>query len=582
MLAVGGARGRRGDASGRLLVTGAAAALAAGMLLSGMLVGGGAATAAAPAPAATPRSSAIAVVVPITVPATDRGLLSAAVLGEFTATNPAGLLTRQLDAVTGSAATIAVDPMIVESIRVLGDEAPASARAWLARLVALPNESFLLQYADADATLFTQSDAGALLAPTTRATTEDPTADAPGASPTPTPTANDDATDADPVFAPDLDGIVWPRAGTVAATDLDRLDATALVLGAVDVASPASVGGVVDVGGRRALVIEPTASAALLDAARATTDADWDAAIAIAVDAVRAAIAAQPDGTGTVVLGLDRLAAAGAPRLAAAISAIAGAVPVGTTPLASLVDPSTGARTAELVPGAQPPERIAGINRLLGAERAVAGFATAVDDPAVLTTARRLATLAIGSVAWATRDDWGSAVDASIATADELLSSVRIIESSSLFLADRSRLPVAIQNDGPQPVTLLVSADARTGLLDVDSTPVEVVVPAGSQATVEFEATAVSNGSVLVTVTMVSPTGVAIGTPASAEVNVQAGWETPIVVGIGAAFVVLLIFGVIRTVRRYRRRVAEAAAEDAADAPAVPPALPPTEDAPHG
>src|SRR5690606_10561431 len=67
-----------------------------------------------------------------------------------TLTGPFGALTRQLDAVAGTPAVIALDPMILASIRVLGSSAPESARQWLARLGALSNEVFLLAYGDAD------------------------------------------------------------------------------------------------------------------------------------------------------------------------------------------------------------------------------------------------------------------------------------------------------------------------------------------------------------------------------------------------------------------------------------------------
>ncbi|HAN26073.1 MAG TPA: hypothetical protein DCP95_16120, partial [Microbacterium ginsengisoli] len=61
-----------------------------------------------------------------------------------------GLLDAELTAVAGTAAVLAVDPAVVASIRVLGSSAPASARAWLQRLMTLPNERFALQYGDAD------------------------------------------------------------------------------------------------------------------------------------------------------------------------------------------------------------------------------------------------------------------------------------------------------------------------------------------------------------------------------------------------------------------------------------------------
>jgi hypothetical protein len=54
-------------------------------------------------------------------------------------------------------------------------------------------------------------------------------------------------------------------------------------------------------------------------------------------------------------------------------------------------------------------------------------------------------------------------------------------------------------------------------------------------------------------VSLASSTGQAIGAPISAEVNVQAGWETPIVVIIAALVVIVFAGGIVRTVIRRRR-----------------------------
>lgn len=561
MLAVSGSRVRhRRTASARTRV---AAILALSIVaVVGAAIGPMAVAASvvdAIAPSATDATASVAVIVPITVPAGDRGVISTEALTEYTAVSPPGLLTRQLDAVDGTSATLAVDPMIAESIRALGSAAPATAKAWLERLESLPNERFALPYADADVTLFTQSTADAVLEPTGFAGIESVTA-TPTATATPTPTSStngaiDDATtESATSTATTVDDIVWARSGTVAADDLSKLAASTVILGDADVVDAAAVGGVADIDAQRVLVVDADASTAVAAAAHAADDATFTTAVATAVDAVGDAIAAQDADGAVVVLAMPRLEASNASRLAATITAVLAGTGATSTGLSPLVASTRDAPDADLIPGAQSSDRLDEVNRLLGAEHATAGFATAVATPALLLDDRRLRTLALGSVGWVGRDDWSTAIDTSLARVDTLLDSVRVIESSSLFLADRSRLPVAIQNDGTQAVTLLVSADARTGLLDVDGDSVEVVVPAGSQATAEFDATAVSNGSVLVTVTMTSPSGVPIGTPASAEVNVQAGWETPVVAAFGAAVVVLLCFGVVRTVRRHRAR----------------------------
>lgn len=576
MLAVRGSRAR-----GRRLWRAVAAAIA--LATSAALAGttGAAAVAATPAPAVTLAGPVdILVLVPITAPADTGGLLSAEALAEYTATEPPGLLSRQLDAVAGTRAVLAVDPMILASIRVLGSAAPESARQWLARLDALANERVALPYADADPALFARSSAHGLPGPGGFAFAIDPAffADTPAEQPTPTPapstappepTPDPDQppaipTDAEAVeLAGSLDEVLWPRPGTLDEADLALLSPRLLVLTEADLTDAGLAAGLATVEGARALVVDTAVSEAVSSAAR-VQDAgeDWTLAASAAVDALAAAVvarrAAQPGSAdpALVVIGLDRLAAAGSPRLAAAIAALTAVDGVRVTGLSALLGTGRAAPEAALAPTApEEADRIAELDRRLRAEAAAGWFATAVEDPAAITDPERLATLALGSQAWTARDDWPAAVGESVARVDALLASVRVVESNSLFLADRSRLPVAIQNDSAHPVTLLVTAEPRTSLLDIDKAPVRVVVPAQSQATVDFEATAVSNGTVLVTVRMTSPAGVAIGTGATVGVNVQAGWETPLVAAAALALVALLLFGIVRTIRRHRASV---------------------------
>ncbi len=93
-------------------------------------------------------TGALGLVAPLTAPAQSTGLLTSTELAELTA--PDGELRAQHDAVSGSAAILAVDPAIVAAIRVLGTSAPASATRWLADLLQLPNSRFALQFGDAD------------------------------------------------------------------------------------------------------------------------------------------------------------------------------------------------------------------------------------------------------------------------------------------------------------------------------------------------------------------------------------------------------------------------------------------------
>ncbi|MGV8851976.1 MAG: sortase, partial [Rhodoglobus sp.] len=141
------------------------AAVALGLGLSLAASGASAVTDPVTVPAITTASAAtqVAIIAPLTVPTGSGGLISAELLAEYTGTS--GLLTRQLDAVAGKPVAVAVDPMILASIRVLGTSAPQSARAWLQRLSLIGNEVVPLPYANSDPTLATQSGQSSMLEP---------------------------------------------------------------------------------------------------------------------------------------------------------------------------------------------------------------------------------------------------------------------------------------------------------------------------------------------------------------------------------------------------------------------------------
>jgi hypothetical protein len=97
----------------------------------------------------------IAVIVPLSVSAGASGILTSAELAATTA--PGGYLQRVLSSVTGTAATLAIDPMLIASIRLLGSDAPPSALVWLDSLANVTNDTFALSYADSDITVALQA-----------------------------------------------------------------------------------------------------------------------------------------------------------------------------------------------------------------------------------------------------------------------------------------------------------------------------------------------------------------------------------------------------------------------------------------
>ena len=192
-------------------------------------------------PSTANHATRLAIVAPITAPTQSIGLIGADVLAAYTA--PGGLLERQLDQAIGRRVTLAIDPMILASIRILGSSAPLSAVQWLDRLDEATNETFALSYADSDIAATSQAGSAEPLAPTSFAIDPGLFAAPEQPTPTPTPTPSDSATPTPspstvpipPLPTPEslvdwdytLSGVAWPGEDTVSENDLSHFGAAA-------------------------------------------------------------------------------------------------------------------------------------------------------------------------------------------------------------------------------------------------------------------------------------------------------------------------------------------------------------------
>lgn len=538
-----------------------------------LALGPAALPAGAAAAAEAPGVVQLAIAVPLVVPEGTAGLLSAETLAQYT--SPLGLLSRQLDSVIDRPVAIGVDPAVIASIRILGTDAPSSATDWLDRLEGATNETFALAWSDADITLATQAGYPTIPGPESLDFAVDPALFAPvTAEPetTPTPTPTTDPVDPDEPVIPtlptteelldwpySLTGIAWPRDDTVVTADLASISATGddtTILSSGNVSAGAATGSVATVGNETVLVSDAGISAALRTAAGSLNVEDWRSAVTSLGEAVSAWGA--PRAGATAFATMDRSRLIGGSRLADTIDAL------NADPGIALVSMSDalGTRSAEaaLVDQPQPEESVTRVQRMLASEIADRDFATVAADPAAITSERRLLLLALLSASWTTSPEgWAAAVDDYLSDSRELRDSVHVVAGSSFtFIADRAGLPIAVNNDLDQAVTVYIDLRPQTAQLAVGDTPVELVLEPNSQARGDVPVQAISNGEVRVSVTLTSPTGVVIGDVTSADINVQAGWETPVVVVLAVLVVAFFGFGIVRNiVVRRRRRAAD-------------------------
>ncbi|WP_419817920.1 DUF6049 family protein [Glaciibacter flavus] len=509
----------------------------------------------------------MAVVRPITAPPAATGVLSADDLTKLT--RPGGILTRQLDGVTGREVAVGIDPMIIASIRVLGTAAPTSATDWLARLASLPNETFALGYADADPSTQAQAGYPALLAPTSLAYAIDAenfpagatstTNATPSVAPTPTP-----APTTTPV--PDLasllawnysaTGIAWPLTGGVKATDPAFFAASGLttsIISSDDLASaPATTPrAAATAGGNRIALADARLSAAASRAATALTDDGWRASVDEAAAVL--AVAATDSAGAPVLAALDRGWPPTSTRLPDTLDALSGlpwAAPAGfSTALAATPD------AVALSDGNEGALRTSAAIRLATGEAQLGAFSSALADPAPLTGDERSRVLALLGVGWASEPaDWATAVDDHEARTQSILGSVSVVPSSDvLVVGSPTHIPVTIKNAYSSPVDVTIRAVPSNGRLVVDQT-IEATIQAGSTNTVNIPVTAqIGSGPVQLTVTAFSPTGVQLSPSSTIGVDVQADWEGLGALVIGVLAVGFFGIGIWRSIRRRRR-----------------------------
>lgn len=510
-----------------------------------------------------PASRTVGVLVPITATPGDGALLSADELAALTA--PDGALTGQLDAVTGTAAILAVDPAIPAAIRLLGARAPQTATAWLDRLERLPNDVFPLQFADADPTVQAHAGLPELLTPLDHTPLLDPT-DFPQSTPGPTPepsiTASrqpelPDSGALTAIFGAES-GILWPRADltddelATFETYLGAAPTTILPSTALDAGARAHS----SVGGSSVLVTHAAASARLSAAVELTRAPDVEREAAGAAAHLFFAAQKSPQ----MLIGLDRSETRSPAALRQVLSTFA-------SPAVRLSTFTALPAASATLTGQADTTRAGALTGMLTGEEQLRAFSSILDVPELLLAPERtrlLRTIAVGL----DDEQFAAAVADRAEQVQTTLQAVSIQRPKPVqLITSAAPLPVWVRNDLPWTVRVSLHSDPSDPRLDI--TPVtEVEALAASATRVDVPITArVASGEVQVDFELTSPTGVPIGSPATADVTLRADWEGIGLSILGGLIALLLVFGVIRTVRRRRREADAAAGTDAAPAP---------------
>ncbi len=489
-------------------------------------------------PSAAPEQTAFMGILPVVPPPSTSGLLTEVELTELT--GPSGILTRQLAVAQGRPVAIGVDPRILTSIEVLGEKAPESALAWLSVLKSLPNETFLLAYADADISAQAQAGAGSLLTPDTTDVIV-PVVQA-SATATPSPTQAPVPV-AEPLFTPTLNNVAWPASNSVIASDLGIFTASGLTSA---ILSSANVSGNIMSSG----VASGVPSVVTLNGLSSALENN-DVARAASYLAVSSVDETQA-GRSFAALPRETFSITGLTKLGVTLDTLTAQEWVSPEALSSALSSATA--ELQIVDIPESSQRISVVSSLLARNAAVASFSTIAENPSLITNPASRELAAVLSVGWLGSSDWAQAVSDSLQASDKILNSVSIVTSSTInMVGGQANIPISVLNSLLQPVTVKVEADPNNARLIVNGSK-EITIQPESQAKAQIPVQAqVSNGSSILTVSLQSVDGVPIGEPVSIPINVRADWETWGLGAVALAFVGLLTAGVIRTLRRRKK-----------------------------
>ncbi|MET4225552.1 DUF6049 family protein [Oerskovia enterophila] len=220
------------------------------------------------------------------------------------------------------------------------------------------------------------------------------------------------------------------------------------------------------------------------------------------------------------------------------------------------------------------------MSSLQRARTEVSTFSTIATDPAAIIQEAEPALVVPTAVAYRTApDERTAAVQAAVADADRLRSSVAVVRRGSgvLLINTSGNIPVRVQNTLDQEVTVQVALRPDNARLKVVSFPVGPIPP-GTEVDFKVPVRAYGSGNVRVEVELLAvPSGTVVAPSSDFSVRVRADWETVGTAVFAGLVALLMIGGLWRTIRRGRspRRVAELT--PASGVPAAQASAPPSD-----
>lgn len=165
---------------------------------------------------------------------------------------------------------------------------------------------------------------------------------------------------------------------------------------------------------------------------------------------------------------------------------------------------------------------------------------------------------------WASATSWradpqgrSAYIDQARQTGTAMTERITVVPSSTInVISSSADLPLRIQSSLDQDVTVRIHLKPGSTRLQA-SKDVTVTVPAHGQASATVPIKAVGSGDVDVHITVLAADGTPVGTAITLHTRVRADWESLGTTAVAAVLVVMLLAGIVRTVRRGRRSGAD-------------------------
>lgn len=195
------------------------------------------------------------------------------------------------------------------------------------------------------------------------------------------------------------------------------------------------------------------------------------------------------------------------------------------------------------------------LDGLTAAQDALANFAGTLAQPSDLIDkfTPRITAVA-GLQGRKNPEDRAASAETILADISKVTSSIEVPSTSKLrAVAETISVPVTVTNNFSENVTVQVKLHPRTPQVSVKD-PEPVTIAPGATKRVEVEVTALGNGETAVDVALLNPAGQVILHADPLQLQINADWEDLLVTTSAVLLVVLLVFGLWRSIRKSRRR----------------------------